>query len=92
MDVAERFGVNLRRIRNRSGLSQEQLGRRADLHRTAISLLESGARTPRIDTLLTLAQALPAEIDDLLDGIAWEPGGTSPGRFTLSGELPSDHA
>jgi transcriptional regulator with XRE-family HTH domain len=92
MDVADRFGANLRRIRNRSGLSQEQLGRRADLHRTAIGLLEKGARTPRIDTLLKLAQGLPAEIDDLLEGITWEPGDASPGQFTLSSELPSDHA
>lgn len=92
VDVARRFGDNLRRARKRSGLSQEDLGARAGLHRTAIGLLERGARTPRIDTLLKLAQALPAEIEDLLDGITWEPGATSPGRFTLSGELPSDHA
>lgn len=92
MEVARRFGANLRRIRKRSGLSQEALGVRAGLHRTAIGLLEKGARTPRIDTLLKLSQALPAEIDDLLDGIAWEPGEASPGRFTLSGELPCEHA
>ncbi len=92
MEVATRFGTNLRRIRKQSGLSQEDLGARAGLHRTAIGLLERGARTPRIDTLIKLAQALPAEIEDLLDGITWEPGEASRGRFTLSRELPSDHA
>jgi transcriptional regulator with XRE-family HTH domain len=92
IDVARRFGDNLRRARKRSGLSQEDLGARANLHRTAIGLLERGARTPRIDTLIKLARALPSEIDDLLDGITWEPGEASPGRFTLSRELPSDHA
>jgi transcriptional regulator with XRE-family HTH domain len=90
--VAQRFGENLVRCRKRAGLSQEDLGARANLHRTAIGLLEKGARTPRIDTLVKLAQALPAEIEDLLDGITWEPGEASTGRFTLSGELPSDHA
>lgn len=92
MTVREQFAANLRRIRKHSGLSQEDLGARAGLHRTAIGLLERGARTPRIDTLIKLAQALPAEIEDLLDGITWEPGEANPGRFTLSRELPSDYA
>jgi transcriptional regulator with XRE-family HTH domain len=90
--VAQRFGANLVRCRKQAGLSQEDLGARADLHRTAIGLLERGARTPRIDTLIKLAQALPAEIEDLLDGITWEPGEASPGRFRLSRELPCGHA
>jgi transcriptional regulator with XRE-family HTH domain len=92
MTVREQFAANLRRIRKQRGLSQEDLGARAGLHRTAIGLLERGGRTPRIDTLIKLAQALPAEIDDLLDGISWEPGEANPGRFTLRSELPSGHA
>jgi transcriptional regulator with XRE-family HTH domain len=32
--VAERFGENLRRVRRREGLSQEQLAIRASLHRS----------------------------------------------------------
>jgi len=79
--VARRFGANLVRCRKRAGLSQEELGYRADLHRTAIGLLEKGSRIPRIDTLLKLAVALDVEPDRLLDGIAWQPGTTSPGRF-----------
>jgi transcriptional regulator with XRE-family HTH domain len=82
--VARRFGANLVRSRKRAGLSQEELGERADLHRTAIGLLEKGARVPRIDTLLKLAAALRVEPVDLLDGIAWKPGTVSPGRFESS--------
>ncbi len=92
MTVAQRFGANLVRCRKHAGLSQEDLGARAGLHRTAIGLLERGARTPRIDTLIKLAQALPAEIEDLLAGITWEPGEARPGRFTLSSELPCGNA
>ncbi|MEX0972504.1 MAG: helix-turn-helix transcriptional regulator [Solirubrobacterales bacterium] len=94
MDVARRFGENLRRCRKRTGLSQEALGERASLHRTEIGLLERGARTPRIDTLIKLATALPADAGDLLDGITWSPGKTEirPGRFSLSSEVPSEHA
>lgn len=83
MKVARRFGANLVRCRQRAGLSQEELGDRADLHRTAIGLLEKGARVPRIDTLVKLSVALRVEPDDLLAGIAWEPGTTRPGRFEL---------
>lgn len=84
MTVAQRFGVNLVRCRERAGLSQEALGEQAGLHRTAIGLLEKGARVPRIDTLLKLAVALDVEPDRLLDGIVWQPGTTSPGRFESS--------
>jgi transcriptional regulator with XRE-family HTH domain len=79
--VGQRFGANLIRCRERAGLSQEALGGRASLHRTAIGLLEKGARMPRIDTLIKLATALNVEPADLLDGIEWEPGTMSPGRF-----------
>lgn len=83
MNVARRFGANLVHCRNRAGMSQERLGECADLHRTAIGLLEKGARVPRIDTLLKLATALHVAPDDLLDGIVWQPGTVSHGRFEL---------
>lgn len=84
MNVARRFGANLVRCRKRAGLSQEDLGEQAGLHRTAIGLLERGARVPRIDTLLKLASALRVEPADLLDGIVWQPGTVSPGHFESS--------
>lgn len=81
MTVAQRFGANLVRCRKRAGLSQEDLGERAGLHRTAIGLLERGARVPRIDTLIKLMQALDVKTDELLEGIEWVPGETRPGSF-----------
>jgi transcriptional regulator with XRE-family HTH domain len=58
VNVAERFGENLMIYRKRAGLSQEELGFRASLHRTEISQLERGVRLARIDTLVKLAGAL----------------------------------
>ncbi len=81
--VARRFGENLVRCRKTAGLSQEQLGLRADLHRTEIGLLERGARVPRIDTLLKLSAALNVGRSELLHGMVWEPGVTQPGHFDL---------
>ena len=84
MSVAERFGENLMVYRRRAGLSQEELGFRASLHRTEIGELERGVRVPRIDTLVKLAGALSVPPGDLLKGVAWKAGKTRPGRFLLS--------
>jgi transcriptional regulator with XRE-family HTH domain len=75
IDVARRFGTNLRRVRKQADLSQEEVGFRSSLHRTEVGLLERGARVPRIDTLVKLAGALGVKIDcALLDGMTWTPG------------------
>jgi transcriptional regulator with XRE-family HTH domain len=81
--VARRFGENLRRVRRREGLSQEQLAVRASLHRTAIGLLEHGERVCRMDTLIQLAGAMAVAPGELLDGIAWVPGPEPEGAFVL---------
>jgi transcriptional regulator with XRE-family HTH domain len=83
--VAIRFGENLRRWRRRADLSQEALGYRTSLHRTEIGLLERGARTPRIDTLVKLSAGLDVAPDRLLEGIAWNAGEVTAGRFLVSG-------
>jgi transcriptional regulator with XRE-family HTH domain len=72
-EVAAFFAANLRRVRKAADLSQEEVGFRAELHRTEIGLLERGARVPRIDTVIKLAAALKVPPARLLDGIAWTP-------------------
>lgn len=68
--VRKQFAANLRRHRDRAGLSQEALAEACNLHRTEISLLERCKRSPRLETLVILARGLglssPAE---LLEGI-----------------------
>jgi transcriptional regulator with XRE-family HTH domain len=68
--IRTQFAHNLRTHRERSGLSQEALAEACNLHRTEISLLERCKRSPRLETLVILAQGLglssPAE---LLKGI-----------------------
>lgn len=83
--VAVHFGGTLRRLRKRAELSQEALGLRASLHRTEVGLLERGARVPRIDTILKLAAGLGVAPAALLAGITWNPGGATPGAFSISG-------
>ncbi len=83
LEVAQHFGANLRRLRKQAGLSQEQLGARASLHRTEIGLLERGARVPRIDTIVKLAAALALPPNVLIAGIVWTPGNVEAGAFTF---------
>jgi len=52
------FGEELRRLRRRSGLSQETLAARAGLSPEAVSLLERGRRSPRMTTMRLLAEGL----------------------------------
>jgi transcriptional regulator with XRE-family HTH domain len=88
MEVAERFGENLRRLRKGADVSQEELGLRCSLHRTEIGLLERGARVPRIDTLIKIASGLGVRIDcKLLDGISWTPATTEAGGFKVKSRI-----
>lgn len=82
-DLARRFGETMAATRRRADLSQEELGFLASLHRTEIGMLERGIRLPRIDTVVKLAGALELEPGDLLKGMVWKAGHTSPGRFQL---------
>ena len=84
MDVAERFGLNLARLRQASGLTQADFAARTSLHRTEVSLLERGRRQPRIDTLVKLAGALSVDVGALLEGIAWVPAPSGGGRFVIA--------
>lgn len=81
MNVAEKFGQNLARVRKQADLSQEQLAELASLHRTEIGMLERGVRLARIDTLVKLMGALEATPEELLEGISWHPEERRPGRF-----------
>jgi transcriptional regulator with XRE-family HTH domain len=65
----EQFAENVRRIRAQRGLSQEALGDASGLHRTEISLLERGAREPRLTTIVRLARALKVKPARLLEDV-----------------------
>jgi transcriptional regulator with XRE-family HTH domain len=84
--VAERVGSNLGEARRRAGVSQEELGRLCSLHRTEVSLIERGRRTPLTDTLIKLATALEVPVDELLVGVEWVPPAPGDGgQFVVSG-------
>jgi transcriptional regulator with XRE-family HTH domain len=66
MDVRERVGLNLQRLRREKGLSQEELADLAGIHQTYLSGVERGKRNPTVTVLHRIAEALGADIEDLV--------------------------
>jgi transcriptional regulator with XRE-family HTH domain len=67
MEIRERLSLNMRRLRQSKGWSQEEFAHQAGLHRTYVSDLERGARNPTITVVDKLAVALGVPVGDLLD-------------------------
>jgi len=65
MNVRKRVGLNVQRLRRGRGLSQEELGHRADVHQTYLSGVEGGKRNPSIGVLGRIATALEVDIEEL---------------------------
>ncbi len=63
------FGERVRSFRSRVGLTQEQLGRAAGLHRTYIGGVERGERNVSLHNILRLAGALRVDAADLVTGL-----------------------
>jgi transcriptional regulator with XRE-family HTH domain len=60
------FSVVLRRLRKQKGLSQEQFGFDAGLHRTYVSQLERGLKSPSLLTLHKISNALEIRLTELI--------------------------
>lgn len=56
--LRSRFAAVLRSLRTDAGLSQEELGYRSGVHRTYVSQLERGLKSPTLDVVEALAKAL----------------------------------
>jgi len=66
MDIREILAINLRKLRQARGLSQEELAHRAEIDRTYISALERSVYAAGIDVVDRLARSLGVEAADLL--------------------------
>lgn len=62
----EAVGDRIRRVRERSGLSQEELSIRSGVPQESLSRLENGRRDPRMETLRKLAAGYGLELGDFL--------------------------
>lgn len=62
-----KLGEKVRKLRKKAGISQEELGFRAKVHRTYIGAIERAEQNVSIDTIHKIAQALKVTPGDLLD-------------------------
>ena len=69
IDLSERFGEVLRRLRVEAGLTQEELAHRAEVTRNYIGMLESGQSNPTLNTMAMLAAALSTTVTKLVSAV-----------------------
>ena len=60
-ELARLVGFNIKRLRQRKGLSQEEMAEMLSLSKNYISLLENGIKFPSADTLSKLSSVLDTE-------------------------------
>lgn len=58
--------ANLRKFRELRGMTQSQIGARSAVAAASVSHFETGQRTPTLETLVRLADALNVTVDTLL--------------------------
>jgi transcriptional regulator with XRE-family HTH domain len=60
------FGAAVRSLRRERGVSQEELGNRAGLHRNHVGQIERGELSPTLDTIEAIANALAVRASDVV--------------------------
>ena len=73
------LAANVRRERERAGLSREALGATCDLGRGTVARIERAEHEPRISTLIAFSVALDVPLRAFIDGLP-EGGLTNPGE------------
>lgn len=68
-DRRREFGVSLRALRRERRMSQERLALEADVELHQVSDIEQGKISPRLDTVLRIADALGADVRLTENGI-----------------------
>ena len=63
------LAIRIKELRDKKGISQEELAHRAGLSRTGMGFVETGKRWPRLDTLMKVAHGLNVTVDELFKGL-----------------------
>jgi len=67
--ITKSFGQVLQQLRRDRKFSQEELGFASGYHRTYISLLERGHKSPSLRTIFELAKALKVEPSEMIERV-----------------------
>ncbi|MEE2001989.1 MULTISPECIES: helix-turn-helix domain-containing protein [Alkalimonas] len=66
-DALQQFGLRIKQLRQAQGISQEELGARAQLDRTYISGIERGKRNVSFKNIVLIADALQISVAELFN-------------------------
>lgn len=66
LDFNKALGKVVARYRNTAKLSQEELADRAGIHRTYVSQIERGLKSPTLSVLLKISKALQMTASNLI--------------------------
>lgn len=72
MDIKEMIGARIKEIRNRKGLTQEQLSENMNINPKYLSSIERGKENPTLNTFIKLAESLDVDIDEIFSSIQIE--------------------
>lgn len=69
------IGARIREIRNKKGLTQEQLSERMEINPKYLSSIERGNENPTLNTLIKLSETLEVDLGDIFSLIRLEDPG-----------------
>jgi transcriptional regulator with XRE-family HTH domain len=75
--ITTQLGKNVRELRRKAGLTQEQLAELTQIHAVYMSNIENGLRNITVIKAFKIAQALNVDVSDLFKGIPRNPKSTS---------------
>lgn len=67
LNLRKQFGDKVREMRKKLGLSQEELGFKANIHRTYIGAIERGEQNVSLDNIGKLAKTLKIKLAELFN-------------------------
>lgn len=65
MDLKQMIGSRIKDIRNKKGITQEQLSESVGINPKYLSSIERGKENPTLNILLQLAQSLDVNLDEI---------------------------
>lgn len=81
-DIAKIVGIRIRDLRNEKGWSQEELAHRAGIHPSHLGRLERGEKSPTLDSIEKVINALDITFEELFRYI--QPANKNTDNMTLS--------
>ncbi|MBR3637604.1 MAG: helix-turn-helix transcriptional regulator [Lachnospiraceae bacterium] len=64
MEIEEKIGLKIKNLRNKNGLTQEELAARCELTKSFISQLERGQTAPSVSTLEDIVECLGTNLSE----------------------------